>query len=156
MRHYGKITAITLIFLMVLGYMAYLVIPAKAATVQTKTFILPVDKDNRSAATSITIVLLDPDSGNAISGTDGTSTAATTWDAAEVAGSQHSVTNEWTFTIPRPANTDSMYLKIYHAAAGSVSKTTTPSEQPILYDWQSNRTYTDATPTKAGQVIVNR
>ena len=157
---FGKITltAICLIVLIALLYLAQGAIENSqaAAAIDTKTFILPVDAADgeRSTATAITIVVLDAMTCNVVSGTDGTSSASTTWDAGEIAGAQHTISNEWKFTIPKPAATVVPYIKVYHAAAASVSKTTVPSEKPTLYDWSLNMPYGSTNPIGGGAVIV--
>jgi hypothetical protein len=129
-----------------------------ASAVDTKTFILPVDKDSRASATAITIVVFDADTGNVVNGTTGVSASNTTWDSGEITGAQHSVSNEWKFTIPKPVDSNGrvldVYMKVYHVAAASVSKATIPSEQPFLYLWETNRPYGDDSPTGNGRVIT--
>jgi hypothetical protein len=142
----GKITLVNLSALILVCVAIWIVscltLPALAAgeTYPARTFILPY-----AGETAKTIVLEDRDNGNAINGTLGTSTAATTWDAAEIAGTQHAITNDWVFSIPAHS-IHRIILKRYDVAPASIDKTTVSGISPLLYNPKSGLAYTDTNP----------
>ena len=131
MKNKGKIALYTLFIILFSMLTVTWLWPSKAeASFTAKTYVLPYNGE-----TAKTIVLRDIATGNVISATDGTSTASTTWAAGEIEGSQHSISNDWTFSIPSMPSRYAFFT-VYDAAASSVDKTTTPSFGPYLYDAQ--------------------
>jgi hypothetical protein len=112
------------------------------------TFILPY-----AGETAKTIVLKNLDNGNNMSGTLGTSTATTTWDASEIAGVRNSLGGDWTFAIPAH-NIHHIYIKRYDVAPASIDKDTVSGYNPLLYNPKSGLAYTDTNPIMDNMVNV--
>jgi hypothetical protein len=146
-----SLTALILIVVLVLVWvMAILVSPLKATGEKypAKTFILPYNRESYK-----TIVLIDLDTGNPINGSTGDSASNTTWDSAEIAGSNHAITNAWVFSIPA-TNVDNIYIMRYDVAPASIDKTTSTAYSPILFNPKTARTFTDSNPIANNQVDI--
>lgn len=148
----GKATVISLstfvIVCIAVWLVSCLITPTKAADEKypTKTFIIPYKGESYK-----TIVMRNRDNGNAINSTTGASASDTTWDSAELAGAQHAITKDWVFTIPAH-NIAHIYFTIYDVAPASITKATTTSYSPLLYNPNTGLAFTDTNPIAGNQV----
>lgn len=133
----NKITLITIISISIILTMLAIATKLYAAEYATRTLVIPFNGES-----ALTIVFRNLDSGNLIDADDGTSTASTAWDDAEIEGSLHAASGDWVFTIPT-TSVRNLYFTQYAVAKTSVAKTTTPDRSAILYDPSTGRTYTD-------------
>jgi hypothetical protein len=148
LKNRGRSLTLTIVLILAVAAVIALcyrpIAPAKASgeAYPSKTFILPYNGE-----TAKTIVLHNRDNGNAVNSTTGASAAATTWDSAELAGTQHAITNDWLFTIPAH-NISRMYIKRFDVAPASIDKTTvyTSGNEPLLYNPKTGLAYTDTNP----------
>jgi hypothetical protein len=139
----GKIAVWTMAVLFVAACVVTWMVPreAQAATYPTKNVVLPFNGE-----TNMTVVFRDFATGNVLNASTGACTAATTWgdgefdsaDTSEI--DQHDISNDWVVIVPE-TTVRWLYFTYYDAAHGDVSKTTTPTGGPILYDAKTGFTH---------------
>lgn len=150
MKRYGKVITGALLasIICAVGLMIY-VDRAKAAD-YTKTYVIPYNGESYK-----TIVLRCLNNGNCVNATTGTSSAATTWDSAELAGVRNTLSGDWVFTMPTLSSTlGTVYFTGYNVAPASITKDTIYDKGPLLWDPRSGAGYTDASPTEQGELRV--
>ncbi len=155
MKRLGKITFAVIMLILAVGILSlgYLNIEnASAETYVTRTLILPFNGE-----TAKTIVMRDAANGNVINKTTGASASNTAWADGENAGSAHTYSGDWVFTIIVSDTVKEAYFTYYNVAPASITAATTPdSNAPILYNPKTGKTYTDTNPREDQAVKVTQ
>lgn len=150
-KHPITFTSLLTLLLLVVSLWVTAVLVSLAHASTTNAYDAVTYRIPFNGETSKVIVIQNRKSAWMLNGTTGASTAATTWDSAEITGTPDTISNDWLFSVPAH-NVHFCSMKIYdNVAAGDIYKTTTPSSH-CLYNPKEGLAYTDTNPLSDNQV----
>lgn len=148
-KHFGKITlAFVLSLLFVSVCLWTFVIHADAATVASHSFIF------HGSYTYPYVVLLDKMTGNIVDASTGVPAAAETWEANDIAATQHAESDFWVATIPALSTAYEYLIVIADAASAGAGVETDALEYIGGYSPEAKCVIDDGMPYWRGSILV--
>ena len=146
-KYYGKITVAAIVLLLVFAAIwiaAVLVNPARAATYPARTFLF------RGSYTNPYVILFDAANGNVVNYSTGEPGASETWEANDIAASQHAQSDFWTAALPTLDDTRRYILCI----GDNASPTETDTVTAFWYSPYTNMATDASMPTTQGRLVT--
>ena len=150
MNRLGKVTiGLVLAMMLAIGVTWMATYEVKAATIASRTFVLPSSSSVTHSANTY-IILWDRATGDLVADA-GTVEAGNTWTGGDIATAVHAENGTvYTATIPALSDAYRYAMAIYDAA--SPAKTDVPTMGPFLYNAKTGAVFSDTNPIYMDEV----